>query len=193
MSREDSLKNDFNCFWNSSFGTSNKDYYSKLSIDDLIRLKKAISCINNIITLRTTLSFVDYLETRDIIPSNIAEEIKNDVQSISVNTNGYDVEYSKNGFKLIAEVKCNIPVGENCFGVAQINSILNDLDGLIRGKKKSKISDTGSYFKFMVLLDTNGVKKAMEKIMNKSTLPLEVLQDTTLGKMKTDRIYVIYI
>ena len=195
MGREEKLKGDFNTFWNNSFSTHLEDYYSKLSLSAFLQLKKAISCINNIITLKTTLSFIDSLQRRGVVSDEDASAIKEKVQGTSANTNGYDVEYSDNGHFIIAEVKCNIPVGGDGFGAAQKRSILKDLDGLADASKKTKsrIVDSNQYLKFFVLLETDGVRDAMRKIMNGyKQYPLqEFLEDSV--RLQTNVIYIIYI
>ena len=58
-SRSQDLGQKFNECWKKIF-KSDKDYFSLLSLSDFIKLKIAISDINNIITLRVTILFVDY-------------------------------------------------------------------------------------------------------------------------------------
>lgn len=195
MNREETLKQNFNEFWNSSLSTSGEDYYSKLSTAHFVSLKKAVSCINNIITLKTALSFIDMIQRRGIIDSAAAVDIKNKVQGTNVNTNGYDIEYSGNNCSILAEVKCNIPVGKNSFGAAQINSIVKDLDGMADAskKQKSKLTSTDSYLKFMVMLEAGPVRESMQKLMNTySQFPLcELPQGNT--PLSPSFIYIVYI
>ena len=195
MGREEKLKGDFNTFWNNSFSTTKEDYYSKLSLSSFLQLKKALSCINNIITLKTTLSFIDSLHRCGVVSDEEASAIKGRVQGTSANTNGYDVEYSENGHFIIAEVKCNIPVGGDSFGAAQERSIVKDLDGLadVSKKSKSKIVDSNQYLKFFVLLEMDGVRDAMQKIMDSyDQYPLQEFQEGNV-RLQTNVIYIVYI
>lgn len=76
-SRDNDLKQNFNNFFD-KFGV--KDLYSKLSGRDLIELKKLLSCINNIITLRTTRDFVEKLYTDGFLTNSEREQIQKDVE-----------------------------------------------------------------------------------------------------------------
>ena len=103
-SRDNDLKQNFNNFFD-KFGV--KDLYSKLSGRDLIELKKLLSCINNIITLRTTRDFVEKLYADGFLTAKEREQILKDVDSQHANANGFDVQYDGKDKKIIAEVKCN--------------------------------------------------------------------------------------
>ncbi|MCM3584229.1 hypothetical protein M3182_00550 [Mesobacillus maritimus] len=59
--REDELKERFNQFISSKVTGENIDYYSKLSIEDFVDIKTTLSDINNIITYKTTIRFMDWL------------------------------------------------------------------------------------------------------------------------------------
>lgn len=59
--REDKLKERFNQFISSKVTRENKDYYSKLSIEDFLEIKTTLSDINNIITYKTTIRFMEWL------------------------------------------------------------------------------------------------------------------------------------
>ena len=64
-----------------------EDFYSKLSVDRILQLKNILSDINNIITLRVTRLFVDFLLHEGIIDKYEYEEINNDVNSTSSKNN----------------------------------------------------------------------------------------------------------
>lgn len=188
MNREQNLKQSFNDFWTSIF-KNKMDYYSFLTMTKLIELKKAVSNINNIITLRTTLGFIDFLYDKGIISNNDKVQTRNGVISTNVNTNGYDID----DHDFIAEVKCNIPVYGNSYGAAQEKSIIEDLDGMIDGKPKAKTKKINDCFRFMVLLDMDGVRASMQKLVNKLSYKhiIEEFNDNT--KLSKDKIYVIYL
>ena len=61
MNREEKLKSEFNNFLVSKLQLNNIDYYSTLSTKDFIDLKSVLSNINNIITMKLTLNFIDTL------------------------------------------------------------------------------------------------------------------------------------
>ena len=87
-SRDNDLSKNFNKFFD-KFGV--KDLYSKLSGRDLIELKKLLSCINNIITLRTTRDFVEKLYADGFLTKSEREKFAKKVVRIS--ENGEEKEY----------------------------------------------------------------------------------------------------
>ncbi|MBQ9253295.1 MAG: hypothetical protein IJ180_11435 [Bacteroidales bacterium] len=101
------------------------------------------------------------------------------------NTNGYDVQNKDN--KIIAEVKCNIPVEEKSFGVAQKTAIKKDLDGLRFGKTKSRDINISEYYKFMVMQDLPNVREAMQKLYGEDCVEL------TNKNINKEQIYIVYI
>lgn len=171
-----------------------EDFYSKLSIDKILQLKQILSDINNIITLRVTRLFVDFLLHEGIIDKYEYEEINNDINSTDVNTNGYDVRYDKK--KIIAEVKCNIPVNDNSYGAAQEYSIIKDINGLLSGEGKNKVNilkcELNLYYKFMVVLHTDKTKEAMQKIIKKINNP-SVVEYSKEQCFEKSKVYIVYI
>lgn len=188
MERSDILKNAYNEFWRKVLN-SDEDFYSKMSLGDFVELKKAISNINNIITLQVTNNFVDFLKEKGLVSKNQAGKIKRIVESTNANTNGFDIEYPSQSSKddaivyaegeqkIIAEVKCCIPVNKNSYGGAQEESIIDDIDGLLNGKSKSNINQEelkNNYLKFLVLLgghnedEREKVKTSAEKLITKA-------------------------
>ena len=172
--RRQDLEGKFNRFWNKALKTTDVDYLKRLTTDDLVELKKAVSNINNLVTLRVTYGFIEKIHELGIINREQAEEMRSDVNGLHPNTNGYDVKYPRTkGYvvkydtvkKIIAEIKCNIPVGGDRFGSAQRNAIKEDLKGLWNGKNKEDIVPE-SYYKFMVIQDVSGAREAMEQIVN---------------------------
>ena len=61
--RKDDLSSAFNSFWQEALN-SKEDYYSKLTLKEFVHLKKAITNINNIITMLVTESFVKTLHSQ---------------------------------------------------------------------------------------------------------------------------------
>ena len=193
--RKDDLSSAFNSFWQEALN-SKEDYYSKLTLKEFVNLKKAITNINNIITMLVTESFVKTLHKDGVISTSQQSEMLEQLFETHANTNGFDVEYSAGQMKIVAEVKCNIPVNENSFGAAQENSIMEDVDHLFHSKKKSDLTseDIQDYYKFMVFLDVENVRVSTQKLIRKLTKKgLNVTEYTPKTKLQKDIVYFIYI
>ena len=193
--RKDDLSSAFNSFWQEALN-SKEDYYSKLTLKEFVHLKKAITNINNIITMLVTESFVKTLHKDGVISTSQQSEMLEQLFETHANTNGFDVEYSAGQMKIVAEVKCNIPVNETSFGAAQENSIMEDVDHLFHSKKKSDLTseDIQDYYKFMVFLDAENVRVSTQKLIRKLTKKgLNVTEYTPKTKLQKDIVYFIYI
>lgn len=196
MKRDDKLASQLNKFWNGFLKTNDVDYYKRLTIFDFVKLKEAISNINNIITLQITEAFVEFLKNENIVSENQKNCIISQVVETNANANGYDIEWRDGSLSIIAEVKCNIPVKQNSFGAAQRNGIVKDLDNLLKCKSKSNLDSTSDCLKFMVLLDVKNVRDCMKKVIdgynkgNGSFLVEEYNGKTTLSK---EKVYVVYL
>lgn len=156
--RELDLKQRVNTFLTESFDLPQKDYYSLLTVKDILHLKSILSDINNIMTLKLTLRFVewacDYLgankESKDLALAQVT--------STKPNANGYDVIITNP--PVVAEVKCNIPINKgNRYGSAQRFGIMKDINNLVEGKSRTGVP-IDNYHKFLVLLNTPEVKDA---------------------------------
>ena len=198
MNREEKLKLEFNEFLSEKLFLEKKDYYSELDTEDFIGLKTLLSNINNIVTLKLTLKFIDtlarLLELSDKDKSMIAKKI----QAINPSANGFDIEIVE-PVKVVAEVKGNIPVnGGATFGSAQKSGILKDLRALKNGKTKSTV-DPDNFYKFMVLSDTEATRGATEKLLGSlgknaeyGGYKFEIVSDDT-RRLGTDTIYVVFV
>lgn len=154
--RNEYLKEKFNNYW-SSILKENKDYYSIMTDESLDLLKLTLSNINNIITFKTTLKFIDKMSKILKLNDDERKIIVEKVKHTKPNDNGFDIEYSGSE-NIVCEVKCNIPVnGGNRFGAAQKNSIKKDIYGLMNSKNKSAITskEIKNYYKFMVIYNFN--------------------------------------
>ena len=180
------LKDQFNQFFE-QLGII--DLYSKLSNDQLINLKKLLSCINNMITLRATDSFVLKIYQDGLITSKEKDAIWEDVHAQHANTNGFDVQYDGSK-KIVAEVKCNIPVNGTSFGAAQEEGILEDIEHLLHGKAKANIKNISEYYKFMVILNCEHAEESMDKIIRKTEY---VKRYTSPNQLDTNNVFVIYV
>jgi hypothetical protein len=187
--RDEALKKQFNDFFK-QFGI--EDLYSQLSNEQLINLKKLLSCINNIITLRTTDAFVEKLFEDKFITQEEKEKILVKVREQHANTNGYDVRYNGEygNKKIIAEVKCNIPVNKSSFGAAQEEGILDDIHHLLIGKKKEKIDNIASYYKFMVILKWENIDICVDKII-KRTEHVKLYMNPS--ELDTENVFVVIV
>lgn len=128
----------------------NEDFYSRMSPDEIIELKAALANINNILTLKTTAAFANWLSNSIHLTPSEHKLLTDQVEETKPNTNGYDIELPDK--HIIAEIKSIVPINNgNYYGAAQRNSILDDARKLVIGKRR--ISDTKSYLKFIGILD----------------------------------------
>lgn len=169
-----------------------------MSINDFIGLKKAVSNVNNILTLQTTNAFIKMLHSDKRISDELRKDLLDAVDGIDANTNGFDVESDKDEFKFVAEVKCNIPVGTTTFGAAQQNGIIKDIKALSESKRTSKIAkdEIAEYFKFMVLLNVEGVRESAVRLKGKlekmNNIPnIEVYSSEI--QLQTNVVYIVFI
>lgn len=146
----DDVKSAFNSFW-SGFFNDNQDYYSKLPLHKLVQLKKIVSKINNLISYNSTLMAALLISDILKLPDNEVTTIESKIKTSSINANGYDIKFT-GSTNFICEVKANIPSGgKNLFGGKQGSEIKKDINGLIYGKMKAKLTqqDLTEYYKFM--------------------------------------------
>ncbi len=184
-SRRLDLEEKFNSYWNKALKTNGEDYLKRLTTNDLVEMKKAISNINNLITLRVTLGFIDEICRMDIVNNEQAERMRKEADEQHPNTNGFDVQDKE--CRIIAEIKCNIPVGEKSFGAAQKNALKKDLQGLRNGKTKGDIDNVDNYYKFMVIQDVSKARIAMKELYGDDCVEL------VDKNIDTDHIYIVYI
>jgi len=197
-SRHAALGKEFNDYWQQALHT-NENLFAQMQIEDFVGLKKAISNINNIVTLLVTERFIDFLQNNHIISDEQARQMHQDVNQTHANTNGFDVECD-GPVKIVAEVKCNIPVEATAFGAAQEESIMEDILHLTTSKSKSNLTkeQIRDYYKFMVLLDCEHVPECTRKIIGKMQKWEEykniiVEEYTPNTPLRIDRVYVVYI
>lgn len=199
MNREQNLKYEFNKFLISKLCLEDNDYYGTLKTKDFIELKSVLSNINNIITLRLTLKFIENIASLFNLTHESKTKIINTIQNINPNSNGFDVEI-ENPIKIVAEVKGNIPInGGASFGSAQRNGILKDFKLLKNGKLKSNVANTKDFYKFFVLPDTEktrtAIKMFLEKLKNQNeykNYSFEILSEDAKDLNK-DIIYIVFV
>lgn len=199
-----------------SLDSSRIDLFANIDYRKLIDLKKALSDINNIITLITTNAFLKKLNDDGFINSNGQYKRMFDFfNGSNANSNGFDIEYPKKierkgkkiewlpensneDIKILAEVKCNIPINEGEFGKQQNEGIITDILHLYYGKTKSKLTkkdDIKDYYKFMVILDCgNNCYDALEKILKSPSLKVEnIAEYNEFNKKEIDEKYKVNV
>lgn len=198
QNKERRLAGSFNDFMNRMAATHDHDYYGQMSSNDFVELKNILANINNIITLRITLAFVEWLYARGIVDADQYAAIRADVENTNANANGFDVQFSDrvgSAAGIVAEIKCNIPVNGARFGAAQLANLKKDVAGLLHGKSKAKGVNPQHYLKFLVLLDVGtDVRPAAEHFshtMQKSGCRIEI-SDSPVA-LHTDTVYIIIL
>lgn len=208
--REDTLKEASNSFQQNTLN-STEDFYSELSITDLIKLKLALSDINNIITLRLTLAAAKFLYANGIINEKQKEELIKAINKVSPNANGYDIEIQEDGNypPVIAEVKANVP----CVGIkTQINGItvgaryganqkkrlLEDIDSLLNGKSKATIQPNSNPapLKFIFVLDfgTGAIEDFIKSLPQEYTGKVALYDPNyKLNDLDPNKVYIVPI
>jgi hypothetical protein len=193
-SREKHLRNQLNGFLAHDLGLPEADYYGAMSLDSFMKLKSALSNINNIFTLKVGLAFIEWLADRLNIDEDIKTRLVQSVLGAQPNTNGYDILLSQ-PIPVIAEVKCNLPInGGTVYGSAQRNGIEKDIVSLLQGKTKAAINCL-ECLKFMVFLDRQEIRKATEhfgrNLKEHKNKLVFVSEQTTLHR--TDVVYIVYV
>ncbi len=193
--REAELKYRFNQFIISKVTGENKDYYSKLTIEDFVDIKNTLSDINNIITYKTTISFMNWLRDHFSYVDENYEVYLEDILKVKPSVNGYDIMVTGK-VNIVAEIKCNKPINNGFkYGSAQKNGIIKDIQGLLEGKTKVNFNPIHAY-KFLVMYDfgEHSLKATVHLIKN---IPseyrgkVEIYNDQT--QLKIDKVYVVFI
>ena len=117
---EKDVAKELNDFFMEEFDLKKDDYYAKLDINGVLRLKNVLSNINNILTKKLSVAFAELVTEKLSLPKTVKDEMIAEIQKRSANANGYDIKVSE-PVKIIAEVKCNIPInGGTVYGSAFI-------------------------------------------------------------------------
>lgn len=191
--KDKTYRSSFNKFWQRILGCDT-EFYDRLDLADFIQLKDALNDINGIIAEKSTLAFIDCLERNNIIPAVQADKMRADVED--GNTDGdFDVQYGRESMyftPVIAEVKSSIPAKKGKFGAAQEANMFKTIDSLLHGKSKST-TDVAGFYKFLVMPDSNGTRKAMESIVRKCDGKCKVQFFKPDTSMEHDTVYIILI
>ena len=168
----------------SKLTSDNKDYFETLNQEQLIELKLALSDINNVLTLKTTCFFANWLSEFFEFEKDEKDKLIEKVNQTKPNTNGYDIEID-NTYKIVAEIKCIIPINNsNKFGAAQRNAILDDAIKLEKGKRV--ISDTSEFIKIIGLIDLG---EKTDSAINELIRPSKNIRTTQ--KIRLDRHEIV--
>ncbi len=192
--REVALKTAFNRTVVGLLGIEERDYYSKLTTDQMLNLKTALSDINNLITLRLAFSLERWICDRFNISEGARKTIHDTIRSSKPNTNGYDIELSAPD--TIAEIKCNIPINAGrVYGAAQRNGLRKDIEGLLAGKTRSS-KNAGKSFKVLGLYDTPEVRAATEHFVK--NLPANLNQKLIIEPQQgmaldNQHVYIVFV
>ena len=108
--RDEVLRRRINGFLCETFHLPNSDYFGAMDLSSLLELKSVLSDINNTLTMRLTLGFVDWAARTLQMDDAEVTQLRNDVLSTKPSANGYDISFAHVP-PLVAEVKCNVPIG----------------------------------------------------------------------------------
>lgn len=191
--RDEALRQRINAFLQDAFQLPADNYYGKLNLISLLGMKSALSDINNALTVRLTLGFVDWVVDALSLDQNASLKLRADVLSSKPSSNGYDV-LCVAPIPLIAEVKCNVPInGGLKYGAAQKAGILNDINALQMGKSKASFPGKDT-LKFMVFLDLPEVKAANEHLIASNSKISKAFRILKPGEVPDDPtvVYGVY-
>lgn len=192
--REDSLRLGLNNFLSQNFELPERDYYSCLSTDAFLRLKSVLADINNILTLRVSLAFVEWVAIQFGLDAQVKLKVRIKILKSKPNANGFDIWLDK-PVALVGEVKCNIPINEgSIYGSAQRHGIENDITAMLGGKRKSSINPQ-SCLKFLVFLDRPEIRCANEHLLRVSKICKDklVFASDDIELTRHDIIYGVYV
>jgi hypothetical protein len=192
--RESILKEGLNAFLAREFSLLERDYCGNMSVESLLCLKSVLGDINNVLTLRVSLAFIEWIAPRLKFDEPTKAQIKEAVLSTKPNTNGFDITVAS-PVPLVAEVKCNVPINRGKrYGSQQWKGIEKDVSSLLQGKSKARI-DLGKCLKFLALLDDPAVRDATDHLARISTTCRDrlVLPSETFTFDRHDVVYVVYL
>lgn len=142
----------------------------KWTMEKLVVLKQLLADINGIITSETEKAFIRKLLTDRRITKEMAKATLKKHEVRTPYDNGYDIVIDSDP-RIVAEIKCNIPVKGNQFGAAQAHALKNDIKNLFYPERKLKKQGSlqGEFCKFMVVLRIgSGFDEAISKIIKDS-------------------------
>ncbi len=173
--RDEELRRRFNAFLCDIFHLPSSDYFGAMDLSSLLELKSVLSVINNTLTMRLTLGFVDWVAKTLQMDDAVVTRLRNGVLSTKPSANGYDISFAHVP-PLVAEVKCNVPINNGTrYGADQKRRIIADIEGLLNGKTKASTAPPiADSLKFMVFLDVPAVRAANSHLIaSNSRIPKE--------------------
>ncbi|MEO4005056.1 hypothetical protein [Flavobacterium sp. CAU 1735] len=203
ISRNNELKTKYNNHLQKLTGL-NIDFYTVLKNEEILDLKTVLSDINNLLTYKLTLEAGKWIGTYFNLNEIEINSILGKIDSIKPNSQGFDIVINES-IKLIAEVKCNIPVkGSSKFGSMQSKHLIDDAYKLLNNKKY--ISDTSEYLKFLFIINIGERSDhAVNKLLQKTKLRVEseershrnitreqmiLLEDKERHELKKENVYI---
>ena len=192
--REKHLKSKLNAYLSQQFNLPTKDYYACLDAKGIIELKLVLSDINNILTLKVTLAFADWLVQQYNLDKEAEATLKSIILDSKPNTNGYDI-WLGYPTAFVGEVKCNIPINKGFkYGSQQRIGIEKDIKGLLNGKRKAFITPKQCP-KFLAFLDLPEIRKANEHLLKVSSICRENLVFVANGDdiSRLDIVHGVYV
>lgn len=192
--REEHLKSKLNAYLVQQFNLPKKDYYACLDAKGIIGLKSVLADINNILTLKVTLAFADWLVQKYNLDVEAEATLKSIVMDSKPNANGYDI-WLGYPVSFVGEVKCNIPINTGFkYGSQQRMGIEKDIKGLLNGKLKASIASEKCP-KFLAFLDLPEIRKANEHLLKVSSICRENLvfveSDSDISRL--DIVHGVYV
>jgi len=177
-----------------NFAIPELDYYAKLDTEAFLGLKSVLADINNILTIRVSLAFVEWIAIRLALDSDAKLALKKIVLEAKPNANGFDV-WLGYPVAFVAEVKCNVPINRgSIYGSAQRHGIEKDVTTLLQGKRRASINSQ-SCPKFLAFLDLPEIRSANEHLLRVSKTCKEKLVFVSEGTEfnRHDVVYGVYI
>lgn len=192
--RDNELRRRINSFLQNAFDLPEEDYYARLDLDNLLSLKSALSDINNAVTMRLTLAFLDWAAKTFSFDAAAIAQVRAAVLRTKPSTNGYDI-HCTTPIPFVAEVKCNIPVnGGTKYGPAQRVGIIKDVEALFNGKSKASFVDMRS-LKFMVFIDLPEVRAANDHLFSSNAIKSKAFHFLGENEIPNDSevVYGVYV
>jgi hypothetical protein len=192
--KNDELRRPINTFLQNAFDLPEEDYFARLDLKNLLSLKSALSDINNAVTMRLTLGFLDWATQVLSFDAVAIEQVRAAVLCTKPSSNGYDIHCTA-PVPFVAEVKCNIPVnGGRKYGAAQRTGIVKDIDALLNGKSKASSVDRSS-LRFMVFIDLPEVRTANDHLLASSSMATKAFRVLKENEVPNDPdiVYGVYV
>ncbi|UUC45144.1 hypothetical protein [Flavobacterium cerinum] len=181
------------------------DFYTALKNEDILELKAVLSDINNLLTYKLTLIAGEWIGSYFKLHQTEINHILEEIDANEPNSQGYDIVYINEFIKVIAEVKCNIPVKNGSkFGSMQSKHLIEDAQKLLNGKRQ--ISDTSEYLKFLFIVKIGErTDNAINKLLQKTTIRVEneerlsrnitreqimLLKNEEYHELEKDKVYI---